>query len=111
MVYDELILKFLHEAGDGGMKINIIAKNVFNESNSLFGELTYEDIYNYVRAYIRRHSQSPDALIEPMEQRGYYRINKTVATQLQLCFLDDEEQDDDAEEAKPDCGDLSLSLF
>jgi hypothetical protein len=111
MSYDKQILKILHEAGDSGIRINILAKNVFNESNSLFGELTYSVVYNYVRAYVRKNSQSPDALIVSMEQRGFYRINKMMVTQLQLNFLDEDEPVDCNDDVKKDCEDLSLSLF
>lgn len=107
--YDEQILQYLHHAGERGMSVHILSKNVYNENTSLFDELTYEDVYRYVRSYIQRNTKSSDSLIESAGQRGYYRLNNTVAQQLLFDFTDAEDQDS-CEDSRLDV-DLSLSLF
>jgi hypothetical protein len=108
-VYDEQILKFLHEAGDKGMTVMVLSKNVFNENTSLFCELSFDEVYRYVRSYIYKNSKSADSLVELAGRRGCYRINKAKASQLMLHFLDEETTETDCIEQNDE--DLSLSLF
>jgi len=39
-VYDEQIIRLLHEAGEKGLAVKILSKNIFNENNTLFGDLS-----------------------------------------------------------------------
>lgn len=108
--YDNKILEVLAEAGEAGMSVHKIARHVFNASNSLFEPIEFEDVRRYVQQYVLRCSRGADALLQNVGQRGIYRLNPNSAQsqQLMLMFRDDEEE---PEEGKSGCEDLSLSLF
>jgi hypothetical protein len=108
-VYDEQIIRLLHEAGEKGMAVRILSKNIFNENNTLFGDLSLEEVYRYVRSYIQRNSKTSLSLIEPTGRRGFYRLNSEQITQLMLNFSASEEKSIDEREIRDE--DLSLSLF
>ena len=108
-VYDEQIIRLLHEAGEKGMAVRILSKNIFNENNTLFGDLSLEEVYRYVRSYIQRNSKTSLSLIEPTGRRGFYRLNSEQITQLMLNFSASEEKSIDEREIRDE--DLSFSLF
>ena len=108
-VYDEQIIRLLHEAGEKGMAVKILSKNIFNENNTLFGDLSLDEVYRYVRSYLQRHSKTSSSLVEPTGRRGFYRLNPDQITQLMLDFTDGEEENVEEKDEKDE--DLSLSLF
>jgi len=91
------------------MAVRILSKNIFNENNTLFGDLSLEEVYRYVRSYIQRNSKTSLSLIEPTGRRGFYRLNSEQITQLMLNFSASEEKSIDEREIRDE--DLSLSLF
>ena len=67
--YEKEILKVLAEAGEQGLPLHKIAKHVHNSCNSLFEASDYTQVYNKVRAYIRRNVKNKNSLVE-MYRRG-----------------------------------------
>lgn len=109
MNYDEKILRFLAEAGNNGLSVMKISRHVFNDSNSFFETIDFEEVHRYVQNFLLKNSRNTDSLIENVGKRGIYRLNPRSAEsqQLKLKFSDDEK-----EEEKPTNNvDLSLSLF
>lgn len=105
--YDKQILRILHYAGDNGIKLNLLTKNVFNENNSFFENVSYDDMYKYVCSFIQKNLHSQPPIIEATGKRGFYRISKVVDSQLMFDFDEDEEEEDEKELET----DESLSLF
>jgi hypothetical protein len=108
-VYDEQIIRLLHEAGEKGMAVKILSKNIFNENNTLFGDLSLNEVSKYVRSYIQRNSKTSSSLIESTGHRGFYRLNNDQVTQLMLNFSNVEEENIEKKDIRDE--DLSLSLF
>ena len=109
MSYDEKILRFLTEAGEQGLSVQKLARHVFNDSNTFFETIDFEDVHRYVQNFLLKNSRNTDSLIENVGKRGIYRLNPRSAEsqQLKLMFSDEEK-----EEEKPTNNvDLSLSLF
>lgn len=109
MPYDEKILRFLTEAGEQGLSVQKLARHVFNDSNTFFETIDFEDVHRYVQNFLLKNSKTYDSLVENVGRRGVYRLNPRSAEsqQLRLKFLD---EDTEEEKPKPDV-DLSLSLF
>ncbi len=110
MNYDSEILFVLSEAGAKGLSIKKIARHVFNNNNSLFNVVSFEDIYRYVAGYLNRNSRYNDSIIERTEIRGVYRLNQSnTSRQLHFDFKSDdtEEQTNNVKTSE----DKSLSLF
>lgn len=81
--YEKEILKVLAEAGEQGLPLHKIAKHVHNSCNSLFEASDYTQVYNKVRAYIRRNVKNKNSLVE-MYRRGVYRLNPSSSATAQL---------------------------
>ena len=106
--YDRKILQFLTEASENGLSVQKLSRHVFNDCNTFFETICFEDVHRYVQSYLLRNSKNPDSIIEKTDTRGNYRLNPNnqESRQLMLLFLEVNEE----EESKPS-EDLSLSLF
>ncbi len=114
MNYDQEILRILAQAGSNGLKLENIARHVFNSCNSMFNPLNYKDVYNYVRQYLKKYSKDSQSLVEKSDKHGIYHLNlkSKLAQQYALQFTmktDEAEAQQDASKASDD--ELSLSLF
>lgn len=87
MNYETEILTILREAGQQGMPVRRIARNVVNMTNTFFMQQTVEDVYDDVAAYLRLKSSQKGAEIEKAETRGWYRLNVN-SKQVQQLLLD-----------------------
>lgn len=77
--------------GSRGISLSNLTKSVYNLSHTFFFTPEYDDVYRQVQQYVYRNSKTPSSLIERMETRGRYRINKASkeAEQLFLTFQSD----------------------
>ena len=74
-------------AGSNGLKLEKIARHVYNSCNSIFTPLNYKDVHAYVTQYLTRCAKDPGSLIEKGKGYGVYHINfKSV--QVQQLMLD-----------------------
>lgn len=88
MKLDQEILNVLMAAGSKGLKMEKIARHVYNACNSIFTPLNFKDVHAYVTQYLTRCAKDPQSVIEKGKGYGVYRINfdsKTVQ-QLMLKF-------------------------
>lgn len=110
MNYDREILYILGEAGYKGLSVRKIARHVFNNNNSFFDNVSFDDVYRYVSSYLKRNSKSRESVVEKTEVRGVYRINMSSVMFRQLQF-DFREDVPDAGSENKEIEDRSLSLF
>ncbi len=88
MKLDQEILNVLMAAGSKGLKMEKIARHVYNSCNSIFTPLNYKDVHAYVTQYLTKCAKDPQSVIEKGRGYGVYHINfesKTVQ-QLMLKF-------------------------
>lgn len=88
MKLDQEILNVLMAAGSKGLKMEKIARHVYNACNSIFTPLNFRDVHAYVTQYLTRCAKDPHSVVEKGKGYGVYRINfdsKTVQ-QLMLNF-------------------------
>lgn len=86
-----------------------IARHVFNDSNSFFETIDFEEVHRYVQNFLLKNSKTSDSLVENVGKRGVYRMNPKSAESQQLMLMF---KDEEPEEEKPKTDvDLSLSLF
>ena len=109
MNYDHEILAVLTRAGEKGLKLQYIARHVYNACNSMFTPLDYKDVYAYVSQYLAKSSKAGGSFVRKTSY-GVYCLNldTTEAQQLMLQFGAHSAQDDTL--VKPS-SDYSLSLF
>ena len=87
MSIDQEIFRVLMAAGSNGLKLEKIARHVYNSCNSIFTPLNYKDVHAYVTHYLTRCAKDPGSLIEKGKGYGVYHINfKSV--QVQQLMLD-----------------------
>lgn len=110
MNYDCEILHVLNEAGINGLSVQKITRHVYNNRNTLFDEILFEDVYRYVSAYLKRNSKNTNSIIEKTGTRGVYRIN-TSAKNTQQPMFDFKDYDFSENETNTEVEDKSLSLF
>ena len=65
----------LMAAGSNGLKLEKIARHVYNSCNSIFTPLNYKDVHAYVTQYLTRCAKDPGSLIE--KGKGYVWSNIT----------------------------------
>jgi hypothetical protein len=109
MNYDETIIHVLSEAGPDGLSIRKIVRHVYNSSNTFFDSVDIQEIHSYVVKFLHEYSRKSYfgiALVEIVNRRGVYRVNKNSPLYYQFCKCDDEDEQD-----KPVTDDKSLSLF
>ena len=100
----------MNEAGEKGLSVKKIARHVFNKNNSLFNEITFDDVYRQVAFFLNKNSKSAGSIIERTQARGVYRLNTSVVPrQLQFEFKDEKGTE---HIGTAECDeDRSLSLF
>lgn len=88
MNLDQEIFKVLMAAGIQGLKLEKIARHVYNSCNSIFTPLNYKDVHTYVTSYLTKCSKDPKSLIQKGKGYGVYHINfkATAVQQLMLDF-------------------------
>lgn len=109
MMYEQEILDILTSAGDKGLKVDKIARHVFNNCNSFFETHSLKEIRQCVAAFLQNNSRSSDGLVEKI-QWGVYKLNKNSAEarQLLMKFAEDSEE---KEKRTKTADDRTLSLF
>lgn len=109
MSYEKEILETLTLAGNKGLKLEKIARHVFNACNSMFNPLDYKDVYGYVSQFLIKCSKDEKSLVEKCGY-GVYRLNLDAyeARQLLLEFTEDKSA---LPTKEPNNDDDSLSLF
>ena len=75
MSIDQEIFRVLMAAGSNGLKLEKIARHVYNSCNSIFTPLNYKDVHAYVTQYLTRCAKDPGSLIEKGKGYGVYHIN------------------------------------
>ena len=115
MDLEKEILKLLTLAGEKGLKIEKVARHVYNSCNTMFTPLDYKEVHAFVSQYLIKNAKDPTSIIEKVEGHGMYRLNSKakLTQQLMLEFAPHEtEQDDDKDEnTNKSANDLSLSFF
>ena len=62
MNLEQEILSVLVQAGSKGLKLEKIARHVYNSGNSIFHPLDYKMVYNFVSQYLMKNSKDPRSL-------------------------------------------------
>ncbi len=106
--YDKEILAVLAEAGEAGLKLEKIARHVYNACNSIFSPIDYADVYKYVAQYVIKNSRSAYSLIIRADVRGVYLLNNRCSAKRQLILPFSEEELPTSKNAPRD---QSLSLW
>ncbi len=75
MAYEKEISNILLQAGRRGLPVRNIARHVHHEVNSLFVEISYEEVYRDVRNFVLGNSRSKNSLFKHAARYGYYRLN------------------------------------
>lgn len=107
MKLDQEIFNVLLAAGAKGLKVEKIARHVYNSCNSIFTPLNYRDVHNYVTQYLTRCAKDPQSLIEKSKGYGVYHVNfeSKAVQQLMLNFsssvLENNEGEDKADDSAP----------
>lgn len=91
MDYEHIICHILAEAGNEGLSVRKVALHVFNESNTLFGDTTYDDIYTIVSRYLNRSVRYNDSYIKRASRKGYYCLKDNVEIRQQFLNFSDNE--------------------
>lgn len=87
MINDELIIRFLAEAGDKGLSKDKLARHIFNAENDFFSVVEYDVVKRQVDAFIRRNSSDSYTLLELVKgQKDVYRLNSNSPQFTQLSF-------------------------
>lgn len=88
MNLDQEIFNVLLAAGSNGLKMEKIARHVYNACNSIFTPLSYKDVHAYVTQYLTKCAKDPKSLIEKGKGYGMYHINyqSSAVQQLMLNF-------------------------
>ena len=88
MKLDQEIFNVLLAAGSKGLKVEKIARHVYNTCNSIFTPLNYKDVHGYVTQYLTRCAKDPQSLIEKGKGYGVYHLNfdSKAVQQLMLNF-------------------------
>lgn len=115
MDLEKEILRLLTLAGEKGLKIEKVARHVYNSCNTMFTPLDYKEVHAFVSQYLIKNAKDPTSIIEKVEGHGMYRLNSKakLTQQLMLEFAPHEEEPDDDkdENTNKSDNDLSLSFF
>ena len=116
MNLEQEILRLLTLAGEKGLKIEKVARHVFNSCNTMFSPLDYKEVHAFVSQYLIKNAKDPTSIIEKVEGHGMYRLNAKakLTQQLMLEFAPHEKEDEgdnQDESTNHSDNDLSLSLF
>ena len=120
MNYERVILQVLMKAGNKGLKLQKIVRHVYNECNSMFCVLDFQEVYASVYQYLSKNCKTSQSPVEKLSF-GVYRLNRSarVVQQLQLSFHEDVTATDSLQIAQETSGqnlsetteDQSLPLF
>mgnify|MGYP006920295882 FL=1 len=104
MKLDQEIFNVLLAAGTKGLKVEKIARHVYNACNSIFTPLNYKDVHGYVTQYLTRCAKDPQSLIEKGKGYGIYHLNfdSNAVQQLMLNFSSSVLEKSNDEEDKAD---------
>lgn len=83
---DKEILNVLVIAGNKGLKVEKIARHVYNACNSIFTPLEFREVHAYVTQYLIKNSKNPNSIIEKGKGYGVYHINYQSSAVQQLMF-------------------------
>lgn len=83
---DQEILNVLVIAGNKGLKVEKIARHVYNACNSIFTPLEFKEVHAYVTQYLSKNSKNPTSIIEKGKGYGVYHINYQNSAVQQLMF-------------------------
>lgn len=112
MKYKQDILEILYEAGKEGLSVRKLALNVYNLHNGLFDNVSYDDVYKEISAYLNKKSKAQRRFIEKTGKRGHYRLSGKIENSSQLLFeFKDDRNDDSEKNSNTEFVDKSLSLF
>ena len=73
-------------AGSKGLKVEKIARHVYNACNSIFTPLEFREVHAYVTQYLIKNSKNPNSIIEKGKGYGVYHINYQSSAVQQLMF-------------------------
>lgn len=110
MNYEREILFVLNEAGTKGLSVKKIARHVFNSRNSLFDNVSFDEVHHYVASYLNRSYRQNEPTVERTDVRGVYRICLSTYNHRQLQF-DFKDPDEKEEKENTTTEDKLLSLF
>lgn len=104
MKLDQEIFNVLLAAGTKGLKVEKIARHVYNACNSIFTPLNYKEVHGYVTQYLTRCAKDPQSLIEKGKGYGIYHLNfdSNAVQQLMLNFSSSVLEKTNDEEDKAD---------
>ena len=111
------IIHILAQAGSKGMKLGKLATHVYNNRRSFFETPNYDDVYAEVKQTMLRLSKSSSSIIEPMDVRGYYRLNPDKLQQYGQLTIDFDgteillQEETEEEQPSVENQDMSLDLF
>ena len=108
MKLDQEIFNVLLAAGAKGLKVEKIARHVYNSCNSIFTPLNYKDVHSYVTQYLIRCAKDPQKKKKKGKGYGVYDVNfhLKAVQQLMLNFSssvleNSNEGDDKADDSAP----------
>ena len=104
MKLDQEIFNVLLASVTKGLKVEKIARHVYNACNSIFTPLNYKDVHGYVTQYLTRCAKDPQSLIEKGKGYGIYHLNfdSNAVQQLMLNFSSSVLEKTNDEEDKAD---------
>lgn len=73
--YDKHIYATLSLVGPAGLQTKKIALHVFNATNSLFNDASFDEVYKYVQLFVRRNTTNKQRTIVHAARHGCYRLN------------------------------------
>jgi hypothetical protein len=112
MKLDPEIINTLLLAGEKGLKLEHIARNVFNASNSMFSPLDYKEVYTRVAQCLAYAVKKKNPIIQKGEGYAVYRLDfkSKIVKKMMLKFAA-EEKEKPENAPKTTLEDQSLTLF
>ena len=83
-IYNNEILKVLAEAGNEGLSVKKIARHVHNAHNTLFSNVSFDEVYAYVGQYLKRNSKCVDSIIGRSDFPGVIGFNLPIKNYKQI---------------------------
>ncbi len=85
MQVDSYVIKTLSQAGSTGLASRFISRHVYNEMNSLFNEVDFDEVNKAVNRYLINNCTGRCSIVERV-RHGVYRLNTTSLRAQQLLF-------------------------
>lgn len=113
MKLDQEIFRVLMAAGSNGLKMEKIARHVYNSCNSIFSPLDYKEVYSYVSQFLIKSAKDPRSIIEKGKGYGVYHINykSTAVRQLMLDFSSAATEDSEGKQGSDSTQENTNDLF